>query len=52
MRKAKIRTFQERLREDLRNSEFRRHFEEERRSLALAIQIADLREKKGLIIDF
>lgn len=48
MRKPKIRTFQERLREDLKDPEFRRHFEEERRALALALKIAKLRERKGL----
>lgn len=48
MRKPKIRTFQERLREDLKDPEFRRHFEEERRALALALKIARLRENKGL----
>ena len=48
MRKPKIRTFQERLSEDLKDPEFRRHFEEERRALALAIKIAKLREQKGL----
>jgi DNA-binding XRE family transcriptional regulator len=48
MRKPKIRTFQERLREDLKDPEFRRHFEEERRALALALKIAKLREQKGL----
>ncbi len=48
MRKTKIRTFQERLREDLKDPEFRRHFEEERRALALALKVARLREKKGL----
>ena len=48
MREPKIRTFQERLREDLKDPEFRKHFEEERRALALALKIAQLREKKGL----
>ncbi|MCI0529690.1 MAG: helix-turn-helix transcriptional regulator [Nitrospira sp.] len=48
MRKLKIRTFQERLREDLKDPEFRKHFEEERQALALALKIARLREKKGL----
>jgi DNA-binding XRE family transcriptional regulator len=48
MRKPKIRTFQERLREDLKDPEFRKYFEEERQALALAMKIARLREKKGL----
>lgn len=48
MTKQKIRTFQSRLREDLKDSEFRAHYEEERRVLQLAMKIARLREKKGL----
>ncbi len=48
MNTPKIRTFQERLREDLKDPEFRKHFEEERRALALALKIARLREQKGL----
>jgi hypothetical protein len=40
MRKPKTRTFQERLREDLRDPEFRRYFEEERKAVALAMKIA------------
>ena len=48
MKRPKIRTFQERLREDLKDPEFRKHFEEERRALDLALKIAKLRERKGL----
>ena len=48
MRKTKIRTFQERLREDLKDPEFRSHFEEERAALALALKISRLRGKRGL----
>lgn len=48
MKKPKIRSFQERLREDLKDPEFRKHFEEERRALDLALKIAKLRERKGL----
>ena len=48
MRKAKVRTLQERLREDLQDPEFRKHFEEECRALTLALTIARLREKRGL----
>jgi DNA-binding XRE family transcriptional regulator len=48
MRRSKIRTFQERLSEDLKDPGFRRHFEEERRALDLALKIAKLRQKKGL----
>jgi len=48
MKKQKVRTFQSRLREDLKDPEFRAHFEEERRALQLSLKIAKLREKKGL----
>ncbi len=48
MRKSKVRTFRERLREDLKDPEFRRDFEEERRALALALKISRLREQRGL----
>jgi len=48
MTKQKVRTFQSRLREDLKDSEFRTHYEEERRVLQLAMKIAKLRERKGL----
>ncbi len=48
MTKQKIRTFQSRLREDLKDSEFLAHYEEERRVLQLAMKIARLRGKKGL----
>ncbi len=48
MKKQKIRSFQERLREDLKDSEFKTHYAEERRALQLAVKIAKLREKKGL----
>jgi len=48
MNKPKVRTFRERLKEDLRDPEFRKHFKEERRALALALKVAKLREKKGL----
>jgi DNA-binding XRE family transcriptional regulator len=48
MKKTKIRTFRDRLREDLKNSEFKAHYQEERQALKLAMKIAKLREKKGL----
>lgn len=48
MKKRKIRTFKGRLREDLKDPEFRAHYEEERRALQPAMKIARLREKKGL----
>jgi DNA-binding XRE family transcriptional regulator len=48
MKKGKVRTFQSRLREDIKDPEFKTHYQEERQSLKLAIKIAELPEKKGL----
>ncbi|MCJ7589649.1 MAG: helix-turn-helix transcriptional regulator [Candidatus Aminicenantes bacterium] len=48
MKKAKMRTFRSRLREDLKDPEFKTHYQEERQALKLAMKIAKLREKKGL----
>ncbi len=48
MKKAKVRTFRSRLREDLKDPEFRSHYNEERQALKLAMKIIELREKKGL----
>lgn len=48
MKKAKVRTFRSRLREELKDTEFRAHYKEERQALKLAMKIAKLREKKGL----
>ena len=48
MKKGKVRTFQSRLREDMKDPEFKAHYEEEKQALMLAIKIAELREKKGL----
>ena len=48
MKKDKIRTFRSRLREDLKDPEFKAHYQEERQALKLAMKIAKLREKKGL----
>jgi len=48
MKKGKIRTFQSRLWEDLKDPEFRAHYQEERKALNLAMKIAKLRQKKGL----
>ena len=48
MKKSKIRTFQSRLREDIKDPEFRVHYQEEKQALMLAIKISELREKKGL----
>jgi DNA-binding XRE family transcriptional regulator len=48
MKKEKVRTFRSRLREDLKDPEFKAHYQEERQSLKLAMMIAKLREEKGL----
>ena len=48
MKKKQIRTFRSRLREDLKNPEFKAHYQEERQALKLAVKITKLREKKGL----
>ena len=48
MKKEKVRTFRNRLREDLNDPEFKAHYQEERQALKLAMKIAKLREKKGL----
>ena len=48
MKKGKVRTFRRRLGEELKDPEFRAHYEEERQALKLAMKIAKLREKRGL----
>jgi len=48
MKKEMVRTFRNRLREDLKDPEFKAHYLEERQALKLAMKIAKLREKKGL----
>ncbi len=48
MKKIKVRTFKNRLHEDMKDPEFAIHYKEERQALMLAIKIAELREKKGL----
>ena len=48
MKKEKVRTFRSRLRDDLKDPEFKAHYQEERQALKLAMKIAKLREKKGL----
>lgn len=48
MKKAEVRTFRSRLREDLKDPDFRAHYREERQALKLAMKITKLREKKGL----
>jgi DNA-binding XRE family transcriptional regulator len=48
MKKEKVKTFRSRLREDLRDPEFKALYQEERQALKLAMKITKLREKKGL----
>jgi predicted XRE-type DNA-binding protein len=48
MKQGKVRTFRSRLREDLKDPEFKSHYQEERQALKLAMKIAKLCEKKGL----
>jgi DNA-binding XRE family transcriptional regulator len=48
MKKGKVRTFQSRLREEIKDPEFKTHYQEERQALKLAIKIAKLRDRKGL----
>ena len=48
MKKGKVRTFQSRLREDMKDPEFKKHYQEERLALKLAMKIAELRDQKGL----
>lgn len=48
MKKGNVRTFQSRLLEDIKDPEFKKHYQEERQALKLAMKIAELREKKGL----
>lgn len=47
MKKGKVRAFQSRLREDLKDPEFTAHYEEERQVLKLAVKIATVCEKKA-----
>jgi DNA-binding XRE family transcriptional regulator len=48
MKNGKVQTFQGRLREDMKDPEFKKYYQEERQALKLAMQIAELREGKGL----
>ena len=48
MKREGLRTFRSRLREELKDPEFKRYYEDERQALKLAIKIAALREQKGL----
>ncbi|MFA5285549.1 MAG: helix-turn-helix transcriptional regulator [Smithellaceae bacterium] len=48
MNKGKVRTFKSRLRDELKDPESKLHYQEERRTLKMAMKIVELREKKGL----
>ncbi len=48
MKKGKVRTFQSRLREDIKDPEFKTYYQKERQALRLAMKIAELRNQKGL----
>ena len=48
MKKGKVRTFQSRLKEDIKDPAFKTHYQEERQALTLAMKIAELRDQKGL----
>ena len=48
MKKGKDRTFQSRLREDIKDPEFKTYYQKERQALRLAMKIAELRNQKGL----
>lgn len=44
MRREGVRTFKNRLREELKDPEFKKHYDDERQALKLAVKIAALRE--------
>jgi DNA-binding transcriptional regulator YiaG len=46
--KTKVRYFEDRLKEDMKDPTFRKHYERERKTLAIAYEIAKLRRKLGL----
>ena len=48
MKKGKVRTFKSRLKEDIKDPEFKTYYQEERQALKLAMKIAELRNQKGL----
>jgi DNA-binding XRE family transcriptional regulator len=48
MKREGVRTFKSRLRKDLKDPEFKRHYDEEKQALKLAMKITALREQKGL----
>ena len=48
MNKGKVRTFKSRLRDELKDPEFKAQYQEEKQALKMAMKILELREKKGL----
>jgi ribosome-binding protein aMBF1 (putative translation factor) len=46
--RTKVRYFEDWLKEQLKDPEFRRHYEKERKALAIAYEIAKLRHRLGL----
>ena len=48
MKKNNVRTFQSRLLENMKDPEFKAHYQEERQALKLALKIVELRDQKGL----
>ncbi len=48
MNKGKFRAFKSRLRNELKDTEFKTHYQEERQALKVAMRIVELREEKGL----
>ncbi len=48
MNKGKVRTLKSRLRDELKDPEFKTHYQEERQALKKAMRIEELREQKGL----
>jgi HTH-type transcriptional regulator / antitoxin HipB len=48
MNKGKVRTFKSRLRDELKDPEFKAHYQKEKQTLNMAMKIVELREKKGL----
>lgn len=48
MKKDKVRTFKSRLKEDIKDPEFKTYYQEERQALKLAMKIAELRNQRGL----
>ena len=48
LRSQKLLNFDDFIKEELKDSEFKKHFEEEGKNLAIGYKIAQLREKLGI----